>query len=203
MNTTISKDHVNEFVQLINKGVEAWVKAGEILVEMIEEDTNAYDRIMMKDPRIKYETLCLIEKLGRKQIHPNLLFDNSYAAKTKIPNLPYCKQAECYESPLEVVKMVSSRVSVDRKKASEMTRFEADLVFSKTSIRTVQEQVDLIKSKKFEISFAPPSYEIQGKFIKFRANTSFSREEIEEIISKLPKSIDSLEKTIKKNQISK
>ena len=52
MKTTLTSqtEKITSFIALFRDGVKAWIKAGELLVEMTEENPEVYDDILKQCP---------------------------------------------------------------------------------------------------------------------------------------------------------
>ena len=82
---------VAEFATLIREGLDAWEKAGELLVEMVDECEHTYKNIIQEMPEMSYEVLSRFEQIGRKQLYPKLLLSGSTGLR-KLATLPYSEQ---------------------------------------------------------------------------------------------------------------
>lgn len=75
---------------------------GEVIVQMVDLDPNAYEAIV-KEYHCNATWLEMFEQIGRKQLLPELMMNNSYAARRLI-HLPYNVQKQLYGKPIEVPK---------------------------------------------------------------------------------------------------
>lgn len=136
----ITTDHVRQFVGLVNGGIECWVKAGKLLVQMSERNPNTYRIIMKECPAISADTLIAFEKIGRNEVSPYVLIDKS-AGCQKLLSLPFHLQNELYGKKIPVlVEWVNGVAKVVDKTPSQMTRLEAKRVFHSNGVRSVDDQ---------------------------------------------------------------
>lgn len=141
------KPPIEKFVSLVQAGIELWSSAGQLLVEMVNNDPNVYSEIMKRATFITFEMLLAFEKMGRKQIYPPLLMDNSPGAK-RLLELPYDIQERFCKEPLDVVVevMESGEVKKQHKYVKELSEFESRMVFNGDSVRSIPDQADFKKT---------------------------------------------------------
>jgi hypothetical protein len=148
MNNTIEKPAltiaqinitIDRFVDLYVKGSEAFVQAGELLVKLVDNDQHTYDYILRKFPTLNPTILNKLEQMGRKTLHPQLLFNNS-AGYSKLQKLPYSLQERYIDEPIPLVVHTENGTDVLLVKAREMTKEQANQAFGTGRIRTEGEQ---------------------------------------------------------------
>jgi hypothetical protein len=130
---------ITEFVSLWQKGVDAWIKAGEILVEMVEADPHTYDYIAQKYPLMNAGVLAKFEQIGRKILHPQLLLTAS-PGFAKLRRLPFSLQERYLDEPIPIVVQTDDGTDVLLVQAKNMTKDQADQVFTSGRVRTEGEQ---------------------------------------------------------------
>lgn len=143
----ITQADIECFNAYLIEGVEAWFKAGKLLVEMVERNPNAYSIIIRNNPHLSIDLLLAFEKIGRREIFPYVLLDKSPGSK-RLLELPYELQAKYYREPLQVVTSARDGTPVIEKKlANNLTKDEVRIVFGPNgTIRTPEEQTALLKS---------------------------------------------------------
>lgn len=134
---------IETFVVLVKSGIELWTKAGEMLVKLVEQNPNIYSEIIAKSPTITFEMLLAFERMGRKQIYPPLLMDNSPAAKMLL-ELPYDMQERFSKEQVELV--VSEDGDTEKRYLKELNAFEAKQMFDSDGIRPVEKQKEYLKT---------------------------------------------------------
>jgi hypothetical protein len=135
----IQQQNIDRFITLFQEGVEAWIKAGEILVQMVEEDPYVYDYIIAKCPTLNAGILGRFEQMGRKTLHPQLLLTAS-PGFSKLQRLPYSMQERYIEEPVPIIVHTDEGTDVLLVRAKDMTKEQANQVFAPGRIRTEGEQ---------------------------------------------------------------
>lgn len=140
-------ERIKLFCDCVNKGIDAWIEAGRLLNELVEEDPSVRQKIFARNPWMTKYVLGGFERIGRREIYPRLLLDSSPGARRLI-RLPYDEQERLYCTVVEVAVINEGRVSTERKSLQSLTNNEADLVFGKNSIRPVEQQKRILTEKK-------------------------------------------------------
>jgi hypothetical protein len=134
------------FNRLISQGVEAWIKAGKLLVQMVDANPNAYSIIMRDNPHLTPDILITFERIGRREVYPFLLLQKN-PATAKLLSYDITKQEEFYKNPVElVVGMADGNPVVRKKLAMNMTKPEVALAFGPHGLRSVKEQESIFTS---------------------------------------------------------
>lgn len=139
MDTTTQNKKIAQFVKLFKDGVDAWIKAGEILVELVEDDPHAYDYIIQQAPSLNASILGRFEQMGRKSLHPQLLLSAS-PGFARLQKLPYSMQERFIEEPIPLIIHTDNGTDVLLVKAKDLTKDQATQVFSANRLRTEGEQ---------------------------------------------------------------
>jgi hypothetical protein len=143
MKSTITKStldaKITEFISLWQQGIDAWIKAGEILVELVENDPHTYDYIIQKCPLMNAGILGRFEQIGRKILHPQLLLTAS-PGFAKLKRLPISLQERYLDEPIPIVVQTDDGTDVLLVQAKNMTKDQADQVFTSGRVRTEGEQ---------------------------------------------------------------
>jgi len=141
------QERLEQFSHHINEGINSWVKAGQILVELVEDSKETYQEIMDIMPELSYDVLSRFEQIGRKQLYPKLLLSGSTGLR-KLATLPYSEQVKYYEEPIDVVVEVNGGVDVLKVKAKDLTPVQVKQVFHNGTIRDHGAQRAHIRSRK-------------------------------------------------------
>jgi hypothetical protein len=136
---TAQQDRIQQFITLFKEGVEAWIKAGEILVQMLEEDPYVYDYIIAQCPTLNAGILGRFEQMGRKTLHPQLLLTAS-PGFAKLQKLPYSMQERYITEPVPIIVHTDEGTDVLLVNAKDMTKEQAAQVFAPGRVRTEGEQ---------------------------------------------------------------
>lgn len=144
----ITQSDVRRFTDLVDEGVDAWTKAGKLLVQIVEKNQNAYAIILKECPKLSISLLLTFERIGRNELHPRLVLDSSIGAKNLL-SLPYALQAKYYKEPLPVVVSLdrAGKPVVQNKPYHQLNKDEAKRVFSFGILRSVEEQASLLSSR--------------------------------------------------------
>ena len=181
---------IKEFIELFSKGVEAWIRAGEILVQLVEDDPHVYDYIIQKCPTLNAGILGRFEQMGRKTLHPQLLLTASPGCD-KLRKLPYSMQERYLTEPVPVVVHTDNGPDILLIEAKNMTKEQANQVFAPGRIRTEGEQRAWIIQQRSNAAKPVGSnvtpWKIKGGRVEFQAGASLSAGELATIITQLTK----------------
>lgn len=140
MTTTLTKTAtIDQFLSFFKEGYDAWVKAGEVLVELIDNDPSAIDTILDRYPDINAGILRQFERLGRKQLHPLLLLEST-PGESRLSRLPYSEQVRHIDKPVEIIVETDAGPDTMSVQTKHLTRLQADQVFAKDHVRSLAEQ---------------------------------------------------------------
>lgn len=135
---------IETFVILVKSGIELWTRAGAILVALVEKNPNIYSEVIQKNPDITFEMLLVFEKIGRKQIYPALLMDNSPAAKRAM-ELPYEEQERLCKEQIEVLlPMRNGHDETTKKYLKELSIYESKMVIDRDGVRPIAKQKEFM-----------------------------------------------------------
>lgn len=197
MNNTIEKpsltiaqinSQIDRFVNLYVKGSEAFVQAGEILVDLVDNDPHTYDYILRKFPTLNPTILNKLEQMGRKTLHPQLLFNNS-AGYSKLQKLPYSLQERYIDEPIPLVVHTENGTDILLVKAREMTKEQANQAFATGRIRTEGEQKAYLIQQESNAAknVTPPiitPWKIKGAKVEING-VLFTRKELAGILAQM------------------
>lgn len=180
--------HLDRFIDLYIKGSESFVQAGEILVELVDQDPHTYDYILRKFPNLNPTVLSKLEQMGRKTLHPQLLFNNS-AGFAKLQRLPYSLQERYIDEPIPLVVHTEAGTDVLLVKAREMTKEQANQAFGTGRIRTEGEQkAYLIQQESNAARNVTPAmqtpWKIKGSKVEING-VLFTRKELTGILAQM------------------
>jgi hypothetical protein len=117
-----AKSGIEEFIQLFRIGYEAWVKAGKILADMLDEDPTIIDQICDEYPEIPPKLLRGFERVGREGMDPRLLIatDGLTSALAKMP--PSQQKRYLDGEPVKVVVETETGTDTLLVKVKDLTR---------------------------------------------------------------------------------
>jgi hypothetical protein len=104
MTTTLTNQQarIQDFIAAFQAGVDAWIKAGQILVELVDEDPHVYNYIQRECPAMTPDILGKFESIGRGVIMPTLAMDTSPGSK-QLQRLPLSVQERFTREPIPVI----------------------------------------------------------------------------------------------------
>ena len=190
LSLTAQNERIATFIELFKAGVEAWIKAGEILVELVEADPHTYDYIIQQCPQLNAGILGRFEQMGRKILHPQLLLTAS-PGFAKLQKLPMSMQERYIEEPIPLIVHTEEGTDVLLVKAKDMTKDQAAQVFAPGRLRTEGEQKAYLMQQR-SISARPvgsslPAWKIKNGRVEFQAGATLSAGELATIITQLTK----------------
>jgi len=192
MTTTLinQQAQIDAFITHFRRGVEEWITAGEILVQMVEQDPYVYDYIIQQCPQINAGILGRFEQMGRKTLHPQLLLTAS-PGFAKLQKLPFSLQERYIEEPVPVIVHTADGTDVLLVKAKDMTKEQAAQVFAPGRIRTEGEQKAYLMQQRSNAAKPIGSnispWSIKGGRVVFHTGATLSAGELATIITQLTK----------------
>lgn len=180
------------FIDALNRGLSAFVEAGEILVNALAEHPNIKERIMELEPRIDPQALADMERIGRKQLHPMLTVSNKPALRA-LRRMPYSEQERYSSEPVELLIVDSAdKTSTLQVSIHNMTADQSRQAFNGNHVRTLAEQRAYIEGERAKrmVKQAPPvtsDYVIsRGRIVTNRPLT-LTQEDLVRMLSEITK----------------
>lgn len=200
--TLIANEQIDQLIALIKKGGECYLQAGELLVQMVEEDASVYEQIIAQNSAITPQMLDRLWAIGKKQLHPDLLLMRCAGAELAV-TLPYKEQVKLLHEPIRIAIKSKGRITVESKNLSELKKCEAELVIKGRKIVDVEDQIKELTNKA--PVKVPKRYQINDNgTITFFRDTTFTRGQLEEIMNELPgETAENIQASIVANQIKK
>lgn len=172
------KPTIEQFVALVNKGIEAWKEAGRLLVVMMRADPGICDRIIKSHPSITPEMLLAFEQIGNGNLDPRLLLIPNEAARLAM-SLPPELQQQVLERGVEVLvsRQRGKRDVVRTIPLSKMTAQQARMAISERWIIPAEAQVLPKKSSERGLR-----YRIEGDEIFFIRGCLMKKHQLERLL---------------------
>jgi len=190
MTLATQQSKIQEFAELCQKGIDAWTRAGEIIVELVEADPQVFDKIIEFNPNMDAGILGKFEMMGRKVLHPKLLLNDSPGFDA-LSEMPYSVQERFLISPIPLIVETETGTDVLMVDAKNMTRNQTRQVFGKGRIRTEGEQkawlMDQRAKKAKPCGTNIPAWIIRGGRVQFNEGATLSAGELATIITQLTK----------------
>ncbi len=136
---------VDQFVDLVGKGGECWILAGELLVKLKGENPNVFREIADAHPFLTVDALEIFYHIGTRSLHPlSLLLPRDIFAKVR--TMRFEAQQAVLSAPVEVVSRMSGDMPVIiRKPVSKLTNEEARRALYSRGNIPVKEQIKAIR----------------------------------------------------------
>jgi hypothetical protein len=179
-----------QFSAHITAGMESWMSAGKILVEILEADPNAYNYITHECPQITPGMLRTFERIGRGLLLPALALESGSGPKM-LRNLPLSQQERFMKEPVPlVVHTKDGKTDTLLVHVKDMTKEQAQQAFANDHIRTLGEQKAVMiqrdsKAATVHTGAATPAWTIKGGKVVFERQVTLTARELGMIISQL------------------
>lgn len=177
-----TQTQARRFADLIQQGIDAWSEAGRLLVRMLEDDPRAKDVILSECPDLTSEVLARFEAIGRKQLHPKTLLDNSPGMR-RLRRLPYSEQERYLQEPVPVVIRKGDAVDVLNVAVKNLSREQVTQAIAASGIRTPEAQRAWIESKRADVVRVKKPYKIQKGRVTFTSGCTLSSAELARIVT--------------------
>lgn len=192
MQNKIQKPLITEFIALITQGIECWNKAGEIIVQLLDEHDMTISEIAETSEFLTEDILTRFEQLGRKQLIPRLLVAD-YPAARYLVRLPYSEQKRSVETSIDLLLFDGKDTSVLKVSVENLTPAQCRQVFDGDQVRSTGAQRAWLEDKRSsqEIRDALESpgalYQVRGKRVVFKRPCELSAGQLAQIIAEIEK----------------
>lgn len=188
MQLTSHQIKIAQFAALIKEGIDAWVKAGEIIVELLNQDPTVIDQICAQNAWITPEICYRFEQIGRKQVSPQLLLSDTPGVR-RLRSLPFSQQERYANEPLELLVVENGKTDVLKIHVKNLTPAQTAQVFEKDSVRDIAKQRAYLFDKQskdaFPVAGNDKPYTIVGGKVRFKANCTLTARQIAEILTEI------------------
>jgi hypothetical protein len=174
---------IQTFAALIQQGIDAWTEAGKLLVQMIEKDPNSKQEIMDSCPDITDEILARFEAIGRNQLHPKTLLNNSPGMR-RLRRLPFSDQSRFIKENVPLLVRTETGTDILQVAVKNLTAQQALQVFATDCVRAPEAQRTWLESKKRKYTPRAP-YQIKGHKIVFSADSEFTVRELADLVARM------------------
>lgn len=178
------QSNAERFAELVQQGINAWTEAGKLLVRMIEENPDAKEEIMERCPDVTEEILSRFEAIGRNQLHPKTLLNNSPGMR-RLRQLPFSDQSRFLSEPVPVLVKTESGADILHVAVKDLTSTQASQVFSADGIRSAPAQRAWLESRKSKKQKPVAVYQIRGHKVTFNAGCEMTARELAHILSQI------------------
>lgn len=130
---------IKEFVGLVQSGIESWVKAGQLIVECVDEDPEFIDKLVDQVPGLSRKTVLNFDAIGRGKIEPKVLMSDSPGCR-KLLRLPIAEQRRLMAEPVNLLINTESGWETLKVPVENLTTSQSRQVFADDRIRSESEQ---------------------------------------------------------------
>lgn len=176
---------IQEFAKCVSDGIESWVRAGEIVAEILGADPSAIDRICNAIPGLPKDVIYRFEAIGRKEIHPKLLLSGAPGIR-RLAAMPYSLQCTHVSEPISLLIINGEKHDTLMVETANLTSDQCRQVFANNHVRNLAEQRAWLESERkqqaieHEASLVPYSI-CKGK-VTFRTGCTMTRREIQHLL---------------------
>jgi len=188
----IIKNKIDEFSRCITDGINSWIRAGELVIEILAENPNAVDDICRAVPGLPRDVVYRFEAIGRRDVHPQLLLSAAPGIR-KLATMPYSVQCQFVSNPVPFMVETEHGVETLLVNVNNMTGDQCRQAFGASSVRGIPEQRAWIESEKrkavaasMEPELVP--YSIVGNRVTFRRGCTVTKREMKQILEMMSKS---------------
>lgn len=210
MKLTITlRNKLEQFNAALTSARDGLKRAGEILVEMLEEDPDVFDLILQQNPSLDLGLLISLERVGRGQDDYRLLIARGEAARRALSyGLPIAQQKALIELPIPVaVKNGDGEIKTVQKRMDELTRDETIRVIAPEGLRSPEEQAELIEQAEDAREEQKLKWAVHGTSITFHGNVTLGWRDLEKLLEQIrPKinasSVSEIKAEIERRQVT-
>lgn len=181
---TNTQTDAERFAALVQKGIDAWTEAGRLLVRMIEENPNAKNVIIEFCPDVTEEILSRFEAIGRNQLHPKTLLNNSPGMR-RLRQLPYSDQARFLSEPVPVLVKTATGIDTLQVAVKNLTPEQALQVFTPDGVRGLDAQRAWVESRTSRKHATSAPYQIKGHKVHFNADCEMTARELAQVLAQM------------------
>lgn len=176
---------ITRFRELFRLGICAVKEASRIYVRAIDRDASAKQAFREQIPEVPYTAWTSFEKIGRGQMHENLLLIGG-RVQTMMKTLPYSEQVEALDNGIEVLLHDGTTMRI---MPESLTQSQISQVFENGNIRTVEGQRAWMESRRdYDLPYvrSPKNdYSVEGMVLVINAPMSFSFTELKDILKRM------------------
>lgn len=186
MGNIIVRDYIEEFKKVFSDGINSVVKASQIYVEAIDEDSSLKQKFISScEDFIPSSAWSGFEAVGRKWLHPKLLMGGGGKYAGKIKKLAYSDQEAIFSG--KRFDMFVANGSILKVDIRQIEPSQVDQLLDGGKIRSLQEQKAYIESRKQVLPIEPDlmPYVISGGMVIFKKDVKLNKQDIRRILQEM------------------
>jgi hypothetical protein len=200
----VTDDEIRSISQDMRDVASGITKVASRIADAMDRDPETINRICSLNPDADRRLLFNLDRVGRKQLHSELLFAHS-AGAALAARLPYAEQEKALARYLPVAVKTSTGVNIVQRNLAELTFTEARTVFDvydKKKVRTPAEQKVIVESFAAKPR-SPVRYRDEGETVCFYVSR-FKWTELADMVElHKRRTMGELGKTMTRNQVTK
>jgi len=185
----LTKTNASKISTLIMAGIEAWLEAGRLLVETL--DNGATLNEVAQESGVSKDILSRFEQIGRNALYPKLLASTSAGARA-LSSCPYSEQKHYVENAVEVLVMRDGQPDTLKVALDDLTTDQVKQVFNRGRIRDLAAQRAYLEdklerdrmSKVAEIEDGA-GYVLKGKQVVFKKGCAMNKDDLIQILGRM------------------
>jgi len=190
----VSKYDLSSVAELIMKGVDCWIQAGEIIARTLQEHPDSMARIC-EVTGLSEDIVRRFEQIGRKEIYPKLLVNTSIGYR-KLVSCPYREQEHYSENPIELLLCSAGNTETLMVHVAHLTPDQARQAFASDHVRTLAEQRAWIESERErqvaaamrdKADVQDAAFVIRGHTVTFSKGCVMKAYEVAELLARMSK----------------
>jgi hypothetical protein len=183
------RSEAEQFYQLVTQGIEAWMKAGQIVARQLDRDPKWAEKVCQLIPGMTEETIYRFDAIGRNQLAPKLMLANCPGYRA-LAQLPVELQHRHLEQPVKLLVFRDGRPDTLLVDVQNLTKQQCRQVFSNKGIRSEAQQQAWIESQQTKVALQIPAklgepYYIRGQTVHIQKPMILTQADVMRMLSKM------------------
>jgi hypothetical protein len=185
---TISvREEIDQILELVRTGIEAWAKAGERLCALIDNDPDTVDDILKQIPELNRDVLLTLERIGRRQLVPELAIRKG-PGWSRLARTQYEHQKKYLDKPVELLVTTEKGPDVLRVPVGNLSAAQArQIIADDGQVRDIAAQRAWLAS---QVKYAEPEelkrpWHVSGKGLTITRPCKLTMQEIGMILTEM------------------
>jgi hypothetical protein len=141
MSKELSKD-ISKFGELVQRGIDAWLEAGKLVVKILDDDPGAVAKICAANPWITPEIVMRFQDIGLGMVLPALMLSDAPGVRM-LRGMPIEVQEQYQTQPVPC--LMDSSGTMNKIHVTKLTKAEAERVFGPDGVRSIDQQRAYLK----------------------------------------------------------